>query len=529
VTEPSVCVLTAGTKELMPIAVGSSVGGRPDQRCEEKRRMTRMCPPIPGLWAVYTHRNCTHNEEVALRNRVIGAVPLPSQAGVRHLRQTLPILLRRMPSISPISKEAFCDHYTGRRKTRYLEACKSLQDKALVLPKEALVRAFVKSEKFSPEKVNPDPRMIQARSPRFNVEIGCFLKPIEHHIYRLVDDDGDPYIAKGMPPWARGEAIWKMWNSFHSPVAIILDGRRWDQHIAQEILQLEHDFYLACIDDPWFRELLSTQLFNKVVTAGGWRYKVKGNRMSGDMNTALGNCVIMLLMILTIARKLGIKVKVLDDGDDIVVMIDAKDLDLFMANVGPMFTSFGQEVKVEATAHRMEDIDFCQSRPVRTNTGGYTMLPNWRKIISQSTAGVRYWAEPKTRIDMAYSVGQCLLALYPGMPIVQTYASKLCSMGKFNRSIMDTDWMWKVLPTGKARGLGTLGPEPITMDTRDSFASAYKVDPIDQVAIENAILKWELPVGSHVMGQVVSGEWQWDHCICHDPAGWDTPTHGCAG
>jgi len=483
--------------------------------------MTRMCPPISGLWAVYTHRNCTCNEYVALRNRVIGAVPKPTSAGLKLLKSELRTLSYRFPRVSPMTREAFCDHYTGRRKSRYLEAVKSLEECPLILPKEAMVRAFVKSEKFNPSaKVNPDPRMIQARSPRFNVEIGLYLKPIEHEIYRLEDEDGFPLIAKGMAPWDRGEAIRRMWNWFARPVAVILDGSRWDQHLSRQIIKLEHSFYLRSCNDPWFAELLSMQLKNKVVTSGGWRYVVDGNRMSGDMNTALGNCVIMILMIRAACRKLGVSVKFLDDGDDITVVLDERDLERFLAGIGGQFLSFGQEVKVESIARQMEEIDFCQSRPVLTNTGGVTMLPNWKKIVSQSTSGVRYWSEAKTRVDMAYSVGQCLMALYPGMPIVQTYAAKLCSEGSFNRSIMDTDWMWKVLPTGRVRDLGALGPEPITGETRASFHRAYGIDAFQQELIERRIIDWKLPVGSHSLGQVVHGEWEWEHCSCHDPAGW---------
>lgn len=484
--------------------------------------MTRMCPPISGLWAVYTHRNCTCNEYVALRNRVIGAVPKPTSAGLKLLRRELVSLSRKLPRISPMTREAFCDHYTGRRRSRYIEAVKSLEECPLILNKESLVRAFVKSEKFNPNaKVNPDPRMIQARSPRFNVEIGCFLKPIEHQLYRLEDEDGFPMIAKGMAPWDRGLAIQRMWNYFARPVAVILDGSRWDQHIADSVLRIEHEFYLKLCNDPWFAELLAAQLINKVITSGGWRYKVKGNRMSGDMNTALGNCLIMILMILAAARKLRIKIKFLNDGDDIAIILNEEDLPRFMEEIGSIFLSFGQEVKVESVARRIEDIDFCQSHPVKTNTGGVTMMPNWKKIVSQSTAGVRYWSEPKTRVDMAYSVGQCLLALYPGLPIVQAYASRLCSEGVFNRSIMDTDWMWKVLPTGRARELGTLGPEPITAATRASFWKAYGVDPLEQIALEKRLVSWRLPVGSHSMGQVVHGNWEWNHCCCHDPAAWE--------
>lgn len=519
---PSVCAPQAGTLKYKPLAEGCRIGSPPEAACGEKRCLTRMIPPIPGLWATYTHRNCTCNEYVALRNRVLGAVPRPTKSGLRELRAEAQIIGRQLPKIAPMARSHFVDHYTGKRRERYRQAMLSLEERPLLLPKEAAIEAFVKSEKFNPDaKVNPDPRMIQARNARFNLEIGLYLKPIEHHLYRLTNPSGRPLLAKGLTPWRRGEVIREMWEARRNPCAVSIDGSRWDQHVDKSVLRIEHDVYRCCNSDQWFSTLLDCQLVNKGRTQGRWKYVAKGKRMSGDMNTALGNCLLMVLMARSCLKKLDIEGEIFDDGDDCLLIIEREDLERLQKNIGEIFLNYGQEVKLENIATVLEDVEFCQARPVRMNDNTMSMVANWRKIISQSTSGTRYWHEHETRKNMAFSIGQCLFALYPGVPIIQQYAQKLCEQGTFSREVINTDWIWKVQPTGRTRDLGQLGPEPITPDTRNSFARAFGVSPLQQVAIERQLEQWQLPEGTETATSEVSGEWNWEVRLGHSPMPWD--------
>jgi hypothetical protein len=269
--------------------------------------------------------------------------------------------------------------------------------------------------------------------------------------------------------------------------------------------------------------MLKCQLTNRCKTQTGYGYKVKGGRMSGDMNTALGNCLLMVIMCFAYMLSLMIKFEVLDDGDDVLVFFERIHLKKVIDTCHAAFLSFGQEVKVENIAYKLEEIVFCQARPVKIE-GSWVMVSDWRKIISQSTCGTRFWQEPKTRVDMAYSVGQCLLALYPGVPVIQTYAQHLCSFGgKMNPMIHDTDWMWKVKPTGTRWLLGTLGPEPVTADSRDSFHKAYGVDALEQMLLEEIILSWKIPTGEAPDTGLceVSGEWDWEYHPRSLPTPWE--------
>lgn len=490
--------------------------------------MTRLTPPVPGLWVPFAHRNCTHNEEISLRNRVIGEVPLPTRWGLSALEAEARRISNQLPTLAPMSRESFIDHFTGAKRSRYQQAADDLDLRPLNFERDGEISAFVKSEKFSPHaKENPDPRMIQARNGRFNTEVGVFLKPIEHHLYRLKSlRSGFPLLAKGTSMRNRGRVLWRIWSSFKNPVAIILDGSRWDKHITRRILEIEHGVYLRSINDPHFASLLELQLTNKCRTSGGWKYRVDGGRMSGDMNTALGNCLLMILMVKACFTALKHRFELYDDGDDVIVIVERENVDDCVAKLPGLYLEFGQEVKIESVAYRFEDIEFCQSRPVVDNTGEYAMVADWRKILSQSASGTRFWHEPTTRADMAYSVGQCLMALYPGMPIIQKYAQQLCaSGGKLNPGIHNTDWIYKVRAAGAIQELGKLGPEPITGTTRESFAKAYGVTPIQQLQIEKQLSLWTLPEGTTDIAPEIGPGWRLDYTPGRGTTEWEwSPT-----
>jgi hypothetical protein len=56
--------------------------------------------------------------------------------------------------------------------------------------KDAYLNSFVKGElvNLSDSKPDPAPRIIQPRSARYNVLVGCFLRPLEHKLYEAITE-----------------------------------------------------------------------------------------------------------------------------------------------------------------------------------------------------------------------------------------------------------------------------------------------------------------------------------------------------
>jgi hypothetical protein len=485
----------------------------PPTSCTTKRQITSHVPPVSDCWLPYTHRDCTHNEYAAIRNRVVGSVPQPTETGLQLLYAEARILCRQLPLTAPMSTEAFVDHYSGRRRERYQQAVDSLSVKPLDPVRESYINAFVKAEKFNPAaKRNPDPRMIQARNARFNTSIGVYLKPIEHHLYRLKSASGLPLIGKGLNHQERGEVLWEKWNRFSKPVCVSIDAKRFDQHVAAKVLEVEHWVYLRCCGDHEFAWMLKQQLKNRCFTRNGWRYKVDGSRMSGDMNTALGNCVLMILMVHAALRALGVsKFELFDDGDDCLIILEESQLLTFLDGVDSQFLAFGQEIKIENIAKEFEDIEWCQTRPVRGLNGRYQMCASWRKTLSQGCAGTHYWDNHRAP-DMSFSVGQCIAAVYPAMPIIWKYAQRLCTRGQMHKDLINTEWLFKLSRTNLQGALGKLEANPPDMDTRSSFARAWGVDEIEQLRIEKTLDDWTPCMGTPtIAGNPVSGDWVWEY------------------
>ena len=74
--------------------------------------------------------------------------------------------------------------YVGRKRGIYERAYTSLMVRAIGV-RDAWVNTFVKAEKVNfDKKTDPAPRVIQPRSPRYNLEVGRYLKLYEKELFR---------------------------------------------------------------------------------------------------------------------------------------------------------------------------------------------------------------------------------------------------------------------------------------------------------------------------------------------------------
>jgi len=107
---------------------------------------------------------------------------------------------------------------------------------------------FVKYEKTDrTTKEDPVPRVISPRDPKYNIQLGRYLKPIEERIFKALGKMfGHPTVMKGMDTDRTASVLHEKWDHFNNPVAIGLDASRFDQHVSLEALKFEHSVYAAC-------------------------------------------------------------------------------------------------------------------------------------------------------------------------------------------------------------------------------------------------------------------------------------------
>jgi hypothetical protein len=436
------------------------------------------------------------------------------------LRKHLTTLFGHM-HVKPWSFEAVLGSFQDQRRKIYERALHEIVTVGATRH-DYKIKAFVKGEKFDPTaKVNPDARVIQARSPKANLMLARFLRPMERKIYSLKDRFGLPLFAKTAGAFERAQMIREKFK-FMGPgtCCFSLDGERWDMHIKSAVLREEHRVYNRMCRDHELRGILKHQLINIGSTRHGVRYVVEGCRMSGDMNTALGNCVLMCGMVhAAIEQILGPDAwfTIYDDGDDCLLFLREEDVDKVREGIGNAFLGFGQELKLENEARDPSDVVFCQSKMVQTELG-WQMVRNWRKVLSHGTAGTKHWNNKKLVRPMMNAVGSCELALNRGIPVLQSYGLALKRLGRGEQlKWLDVEAGLKIRVKQTLKvshegieGVYNIQGLPITTDARMSFERTWGVPIWEQLVIEGYLDSWEPVLEYNVVGPERNAAWEED-------------------
>ena len=406
------------------------------------------------------------------------------------LHTTSDLLARHLPLAAPMGYDEFVATFQGRKRVIYQKAVESLM-RVSVSKQDAKLRVFVKYEKTDfTRKTDPVPRVISPRDPRYNVEVGRYLRPIEERIFDALGAIfGHRTVFKGMNALSSGRCMAEKWSMFRDPVAVGLDASRFDQHVSRDALEWEHGIYLKCFPRERqrraLRRLLRWQLANVCsgyTPDGKLRYTVDGGRMSGDMNTSLGNCVLMCSMIHAYLADRGISAQLANNGDDCVVIMERSDLDRFSLGLGEWFEAMGFNMVVEDPVFDIEGIEFCQTRPVWVGPGAldYLMVRHPKWAIAKDTLSVHPLDTEKMFRGWLDAVGQGGLAMTGGIPIFQDFYSSYIRCGRVLKSMTSgQSWGVRSLGRGMKRVYG-----PVSPYTRYSFWLAFGVTPDEQQCLE---------------------------------------------
>lgn len=330
--------------------------------------------------------------------------------------------------VSPLTKDQFLGAYVGRKRTIYENAFNSLLVKPLNR-EDSTVKFFVKQEKTNfTRKPNSVPRGISPRDPRYHVSLGPYIKRIEKLVYKSIDQLwGHPTIMKGKNAEKRGKAVLHHWKQYKKPVAVGIDASRFDQHVHQEALMFEHRVYLEYYTGSHKKKLaklLEKQLVNKgrgYAQDGKVKFKLDGKRMSGDMNTALGNCLLMSTMVYYVLNKHNINASFINDGDDGVIFLESEDLRRLQDVIAKECLDFGHEVVLEEAVDRIEDIEFCQCKFVFRNNLDLIAVRDIKNSFDKDSMCLDPLPQPKTSRKWMRAVGDGGAALTSGLPVLQEY------------------------------------------------------------------------------------------------------------
>ena len=397
------------------------------------------------------------------------------------------LVMQHMPHLPVMTEEQVVNCYTGTKHRVYKRAHLSLQRKGLC-EKDSHLTSFVKFEKQDVQKA---PRVINPRNPRYNLTLGKYLKHSEKHFYRAINaaygQHTSATVVKGFNATVSAEILRAKWDRFSDPVAVGLDASKFDMHVSVPALRYEHSFYKSLFPDSTeLCTLLSQQEYNRgcaYAADGKVKFGITGTRSSGDLNTSLGNCIIMCSLVFAYAHERNIPLELANNGDDCVVFMERHNLERFSQDLDSWFRSQGFAMTVEKPCHRFEEVEFCQTHPVHTPQG-WRMVRNHHAVLTKDPMCLVPIPNDSTYRKWLYAVGECGMNATFGVPVQYEFYKALwrlgtpCTAGFKETIFRNTGWAQRV------NGLQATDA-PITDTSRVSYYSAFGVLPDVQCMLED--------------------------------------------
>lgn len=356
-------------------------------------------------------------------NRHLFATPQPDLQSIewRTFKQELRQLTKRIGHVPRARPSVVVNHRIAMKRRRFGRGMEIYLRRGC-LEKDSFITEMQKLEFYDVEKLaDKEDRGIQYRTPTYNAALARHLHNVEPAIYRqLFNQDATPIVAKGYSPLERGLIIDAMASRFVEPMFVLADHSRFDAHVNAELLEEEHRTYLRLRGyAPELQTLLSWQKKSKGVSHGGVKYHVTAKRMSGDLNTALGNTLLNWAMLASFIRINKLDADLFLDGDDSVMILEKQDFPDLAAHC----LKFGMvtEVVVVDDIHHAE---FCQSRLIYTRIGPVMVRNPW-KTLDVMTKTPRFIREQKSAngVLAATAIGELMQA--PGVPVIAPAAAAL--------------------------------------------------------------------------------------------------------
>lgn len=294
-----------------------------------------------------------------------------------------------------------------------------------------VINIFQKNENYVEPK---EPRAISPCSQEVKALLGGFYHLIDQHAISTC-----PFFVKTLNPYQIRNKMNQMsanWSCFMGSDYSSYEGSQ--------------DYYWLCnielaIYEKWLQNYPEVYEYIHNIYSSGhdlyYRHRylghLYGKRMSGDMQTSIGNGICNALIWSFVSHKMGINIEFLVEGDDAFICSD-KPLDTSIVN------NLGFDCKLEGPSCNPDDISFLSMYRVNNNYFG-----NIPKLIDKigvvkstkiASAIKRNSNRAKKLInDYNYTKAYCFKFMFPNTPVI----SALCdcvmrnSGGKFNIKLME--------------------------------------------------------------------------------------------
>lgn len=382
-----------------------------------------------------------------------------------------------------VSLREVVNSYSGAKRRVYENALRSLYRNS-INRKDANLRPFTKFEK---QDLSKAPRIINPRSPRYNLKLGQYLKKTEKLYFKAINRAWGGHtthtVIKGLNSLESAAIMRAKWDRFTDPVALGLDAAKFDMHVSVWALLFEHSVYNKTFNSSELERLLSWQRDNKGLAYcpdGTVKFRMPGTRASGDLNTSLGNCIIMCALILEMCTLLAVDAELANNGDDCVLIFERAELGNVLECVPGFFARKGFRMTVEEPVVVFEQIEFCQSRPVLLESG-WCMIRNVRTCLRKDPMCLLPIQNDKVWRKWLGAVGECGMASVPGCPVLSAFYRAFYRNGA---KATDRYKHHVFRNTGVLERMTSSKQMRITAESRASFTLAFGITPDYQIALE---------------------------------------------
>jgi len=211
------------------------------------------------------------------------------------------------------------------------------------------VDAFLKAEFIQPGKFC---HIIGSRNLYHRIIFGRYIAALEAIIYGIEGMQAvcaNSYSTAQQLEQIASGADWTLET----------DHTAWDAHVSTQHLYLLNDFYRRVFDVPQhekvvFEMCLRAYLKTRWTYQNGIKYTLHGGRVSGDVDTTLGNSLLHIALNKAIAEECGSTIMQRVKGDDSVICGTGPKISI------PLYREYGFEVK-PIWRDRLSQVEFCSS------------------------------------------------------------------------------------------------------------------------------------------------------------------------
>lgn len=451
-----------------------------------------------------------HNMRLAIFGRVLSKevngrrMPLvdtiPAPGIERPLKMYFDRVKENVSTTAPVTLDEFPSRYGGRKRREYERAAASLKSYPLTRA-DAMIKLFLKFEKdVRSDKPGRIPRCILPPSTRMLVDVGRHVAPLEHSIYKAVDQLwGTEVVSKGHNYRGVAAMFRRSWDRFVNPRSLDVDVSKMDQSFCRWIMEVFHDFLASTsTNSEQLREWLGWTLYSKVrgrTDDALFSYEIEGTLSSGMPFTSLAGVMVVTGIIWLFKQHYGIDLTIVDAGDDMTIIFDAKDEDVVVNNVAAWYQQFGLTLECGKVNDRFEGIEFCQSHPCLVE-GNWQMVRNTASSAVKDATSLTRLRSPLQAAAWLEACGRGGMASQGGAPIATarfrwmlrtSQALKDGLLRTHRQSVRYEQMVQRSFERGGSYewyGGGMNNHGIITDAARLSFEAAFGIAPHEQRAIE---------------------------------------------